>query len=162
MLARSRLDPLVRQKMDPEDVMQSVFKSFFWRQAEGQWDLGNWDSLWSVLALLTVRKCCRWAGYYRGLGRDVRRETSPHREDDSSASWEFLDREPTPDEAAALVETVERVMRGLEGYHRDIFQMSLQGFGPAEISVQAGVSERSVQRVLKRVRERLADMAEGE
>ena len=31
-LARTRLDSRVRQKVDPEDVVQSVFRSFFIRQ----------------------------------------------------------------------------------------------------------------------------------
>ncbi len=35
-LARSRLNAQVRQKEDPEDVVQSVFRSFFTRQVEGQ------------------------------------------------------------------------------------------------------------------------------
>src|SRR4051794_31226371 len=51
-LARTRLDSRIRLKVDPEDVMQSVFKSFFLRQSEGQFDLENWDGLWSLLTLL--------------------------------------------------------------------------------------------------------------
>ncbi len=76
-LARGRLDALVRQKVDPEDVVQSVFKSFFLRHASGQWDLGGWDGLWALLTVLTVRKCGRHAVHYRAGRRDVRREASP-------------------------------------------------------------------------------------
>ena len=83
-LARSRLDELVRQKMDPEDVIQSVFKSFFHRHQEGNWDLADWDSLWSLLARITVRKCGRRAVYYHGERRDVRREAARGGEGDSA------------------------------------------------------------------------------
>ena len=37
-LARIHLDRRIRQKVDPEDVLQSVYRSFFRRQAEGEFD----------------------------------------------------------------------------------------------------------------------------
>jgi RNA polymerase sigma-70 factor (ECF subfamily) len=160
-LARSRLDALVRQKIDPEDVLQSVFKSFFHRHREGDWDPANWDSLWSLLAQMTIRKCGRRAVFYHGERRDVRRETAPRSGDDDSGFFrEALNREPTPDEAAMLAEIIEQLLRELEGYHRDIVQLSLQGYASAEIAAQTGVTERSVQRVLKRVRERIEKLAD--
>jgi RNA polymerase sigma-70 factor (ECF subfamily) len=44
-LARSRLEEAVRRKEDPEDVLQSVFKSFFTRHQDGQFDVAGWESL---------------------------------------------------------------------------------------------------------------------
>src|SRR5260370_7025785 len=70
-LARSRLNPLMRQKVDPEDVMQSVFKSFFARQDEGQFDLTDWDSLWSLLTSLTLRKCGYRTRHFCAASRDL-------------------------------------------------------------------------------------------
>ena len=57
VLARKQLDSKILQKVDPEDVMQSVFRSFFLRQMEDQFDVRDWDNLWSLLAMITVRKC---------------------------------------------------------------------------------------------------------
>ena len=48
-LARSRIDAAVRSKEDPEDVVQSVFRSFFTRQRGGQFLLADWESLWASL-----------------------------------------------------------------------------------------------------------------
>jgi RNA polymerase sigma-70 factor (ECF subfamily) len=45
-LARSQLDGRVRQKIDPEDVLQSVYQSFFARHAQGQLSFGGWDPAW--------------------------------------------------------------------------------------------------------------------
>jgi RNA polymerase sigma-70 factor (ECF subfamily) len=161
-LARSRLDRLVRQKVDPEDVLQSVFKSFFRRHREGDWDLTDWDSLWSLLARMTIRKCGRRAIHYQSQRRDVRRETAPATDQQESSYFrEAINREPTPDEAALLGETVEQVLRALEGCHRDMVQLSLQGCTCAEIANETGVTERSVQRVLKHVRERIEQLGAG-
>src|SRR5262245_60853885 len=64
-LAATRLDRLIRQKAGPEDVVQSVFRSFFTRQRQGQFQLHGWDSLWDVLAAITVRKCHNRVEYYQ-------------------------------------------------------------------------------------------------
>src|SRR5262245_18476432 len=45
-LARRELDTRLRRKLDPEDVVQSVYRSFFGRYQAGQFDLATWDDLW--------------------------------------------------------------------------------------------------------------------
>ena len=72
-LARSRLNAQVRQKEDPEDVVQSVFRSFFTRQVEGQFEIGNWESLWAMLAVITLRKCGNRIEYFQAAKRNVQR-----------------------------------------------------------------------------------------
>jgi RNA polymerase sigma-70 factor (ECF subfamily) len=158
-LARSRLDTQIRQKVDPEDVAQSVYKSFFLRHAEGHFELANWDSLWGLLTVITLRKCGRWQEHFRTQGRDVAAEVSPHpTADDSGGGWEALAREPSPAEAALLTETVEQLMGELEGRDREILALGLQGYSRAEISDRLGRPERTVYRVLGRVRKRLEQM----
>jgi RNA polymerase sigma-70 factor (ECF subfamily) len=154
-LARTQLSPQIRQKVDPEDVLQSVFRSFFRRNAEGQFgDFESWDNLWAMLVVLTQRKCGRRVDYFHAACRDIQREvpgTAP-----SVASQADLDpraEEPSPSEAAMLTETVERLMNNLEGRHREILALSLQGYPPAEISAQLGCTERTVYRVLEGVKE---------
>lgn len=69
-LARARLDQRLPTKVDPEDVVQSAFRSFFVRCADDRFDLGSWDSLWSLLTVITVRKC---AGQARSVNRILQR-----------------------------------------------------------------------------------------
>jgi RNA polymerase sigma-70 factor, ECF subfamily len=154
-LARTRLNSRLRAKMDPEDVVQSVWKSFFWRQEHGDFELHNWSSLWGLLAAITLRKCGHQVDYFSAARRNIDRERSPRASAESSASFEAFAREPTPAEVAVVVDTLEQAMRGLEDYHRDILQLRLQGYSVAEISDQVGYTERTVHRVLERVRHRL-------
>jgi RNA polymerase sigma-70 factor (ECF subfamily) len=165
VLARKQLDTKVLQKEDPEDVMQSVFRSFLARNAAGQFgELATWDNIWAILVVITRRKCGRRTDYFHAACRDVRRETpAPSASGDTiSDSAGLPDEEPTPFEAAVLAETVEQLLGNLEGRQRDILTLSLQGFTPVEISARLGCTERTVYRVLDRVKEWLEARRESE
>jgi len=153
-LARSRLGSQLRRKVDPEDVLQSVYKSFFTRQAKGQVEAADWDSLWSLLTVITLRKCGRWVERFSTGMRRLSAEV-PAAATDSAASWEAVAADPTPEEAAMLTETVERLLHGLEGRERQIVALALQGASVAEIADEVGRTRRTVQRVLAHVKELL-------
>jgi RNA polymerase sigma factor (sigma-70 family) len=154
-LARTKLDPQTRRKVDPEDVVQSAYRSFFTRYSEGRLDVGAWDELWRVLTVITVRKCSNQVTRFRANRRSVARETTPDAWDDFVGA---IDREPTASEAAMLGETVEQLMRWLKPDDRAIIELSLQGYSVPEISARLGPSERTVRRLRDRVRERLLEM----
>src|SRR5580700_9062621 len=135
-LARTHLDQLTRQKVDPEDVLQSVFKSFFPRQAGGAFDLDGWDSLWNLLVVLTLRKCGHKIRHFRTAGRDVQRETKPSAAEELGVGWEALVQDPTPSAVLMLAESVEQMTRSLPDRQRPILSLSLQGYSPIEIGIQ--------------------------
>jgi len=155
-LARSRLDRLVRQKLDPEDILQSVYRSFFSRHADGDFTFDSWEGLWGMLTLITVRKCSHSRKFFRAARRDVQRETEAPAE--GGGDLQAFARDPTPSEAARLAETIEQLLRELPRREGDMLSLSLQGFDTREISGQVGRTERTVQRILRRVRERLQQM----
>lgn len=159
-LARKSLDGRLLQKVDPEDVVQSAYKSFFLGQRDGGWEFGGWDGLWGMLTLITLRKCANRAEYYSAEKRDVRRELPPATDSVGGAVDAFaLDREPQPEEAALLVETVQSLFQSLtDPDERAILEMSLQGFTATEICDQTGRAERSVRRLRERTRKRLERM----
>jgi RNA polymerase sigma-70 factor (ECF subfamily) len=154
-LARHRLDERIRQKVGPEDVMQSVLKSFFLRQAAGQYELASWDSLWSLLTVITLRKCGHQVERFQAACRDVRREANLTTGDSAAATWQAIAREPTPTEATLLAETMEQLFAGLSPDDRCIVELTLQGHTRSEVSALAGVAERTVYRCLERVKARL-------
>jgi RNA polymerase sigma-70 factor (ECF subfamily) len=156
-LARRRLDERLAAKVDPEDVVQSAYKSFFVRQREGQLDVGNWQSLWGLLTVITLRKLADRAAHFRAARRDAAREVAPPVGDETSP-WEALDREPSPEEATLLAETVEELVRDLDADERPILELSLQGYSASEISQQLSRAERSVRRLRERIRKRLERM----
>jgi RNA polymerase sigma-70 factor (ECF subfamily) len=159
-LARTHLDARLAARVDPEDVVQSAYKSFFVRQREGTLEVGTWDGLWGVLTMITLRKCADRAAYNRAGKRDVNREAGGS---DSTFGNLALDREPAPDEAAALAEAVEALFRSVDDPDElAILELSLQGYTAPEIGDRLGRAERSVRRLRERVRKRLERMqAEG-
>lgn len=158
-LARSRLDERIRQKLDPEEVVQSVFKSFFARHAAGEYDLDDWDRLWALLVRVTINKCVNRNQHFRTNGRSVDAEVSAQAGDNSSTgAWEFIDRQPGPEEAAVLTETTQEAMRGLDKTDCKVIQMWLQGYTHREIASELKRPQATVQRVIARVRERLQRM----
>jgi RNA polymerase sigma-70 factor, ECF subfamily len=160
-LARRRFDGPFRHKVDPEDVVQSAYKSFFHRYGDGDFEAVNWDSLWGLLTIITLRKCAERVAYHRAQRRDVNREAGAPAGADAPSPWEdALTREPTPDEAAELAETLGRLMLTLDPAERPVLELSLQGFTTQEISDQLDRPERTVRRLRERIRARL-EAAQG-
>jgi RNA polymerase sigma-70 factor, ECF subfamily len=152
-LARSHLDVRLQHKIDPEDVVQSAYKSFFLRYGDGALAAEGWDGLWGLLTIITLRKCADRVRYYRTEGRDIAREASAPAQPDAPEAWRNLaGREPTPEEAAVLAETVERLLSSLDQDERPIVELSLQGYSTQEISKMQNRAERSVRRLRERVR----------
>jgi RNA polymerase sigma-70 factor (ECF subfamily) len=157
LLARRRLGDRLRPRVDPEDVVQSAFRSFFVGNGEKKFDIQDPDALWGLLTVITLRKCSRQIERYYASRRDIRREFRHDNGDDSTAGMEFFAQEPRPEEAAVLAEIVERIIADLEPREREILTQHLQGADVEEIAQNISRSTRTVERVLERVRRQLQD-----
>jgi RNA polymerase sigma-70 factor (ECF subfamily) len=158
VLALRHIEASLRHKVDPEDVVQSTYKSFFARYGAGNLEAGNWNSLWGLLTRITVRKCAERAAYHRAECRDAAREVSPPQGDAAAPGLESFGREPTPLEAAVLSETVGQLLAGLDEEERPILELSLQGYTTREISERLGRAERTVRLLREGIRHRLERM----
>ena len=160
-LAQQRLNWRLRRKLDPEDVVQSAFQSFFRLHSEEKTHFENWAALWGLLSLITLRKCGRKLKYFKAACRDIDLESSTllnaRMIEDSRADWEAVANDPTPAQAAILTDTLEVLLNGLDEQERRVATMCLQGYTVPDISTQIGRSERTVQRILERLE---ADLSE--
>jgi len=156
--AQAWMSGRLQAKGDPEDIVQSVYRSFFRRQRAGQFRFDHAGGLWSLLALMTARKCKRWNEHFKTARRDGRRERyiPALQSDESTLAWEAPGADPTPYEVAAVADLVERVMRSLQtDTQRQILKLRLQGYSYQEIGAKVERSEQTVSRVLTTVREYL-------
>jgi RNA polymerase sigma-70 factor (ECF subfamily) len=157
-LAHRHISAGLRHKVDPEDVVQSAYKSFFLRYGAGKLEVVNWNSLWGLLTLITVRKCAERAAYHRAERRDVAREVSLQTGNDAMPWLDPLGREPTPLEATMLSETIEQLLDSLDEEERPVLELSLQGYTTREISERLGRAERTVRLLREGVRHQLERM----
>lgn len=161
-LARCHLDVRLKHKVDPEDVVQSAYKSFFLRYGDQTLASQGSDALWSLLTLITLRKCADRARYYRADCRDINQEAGSPVADEPESWREAVSREPTPEHAVVLAETVEQVLREVGAEERQVIELSLQGYSTQEISEQLSRAERSVRRLRERVRKYLQQLQDAD
>jgi RNA polymerase sigma-70 factor (ECF subfamily) len=157
-LARARFGGGLRHKVDPEDIVQSAYKSFFRRYNGSTLEAANWNGLWGLLTLITMRKCAERVAYHRAERRDVAREAAAPSGEEGPPWLETIGREPTPLEALQLSETVDRLLTDLDEDERQVVELSLEGHTTREISEQLGRAERTVRLLRERVRKRLERM----
>jgi hypothetical protein len=157
-LARHNLGRRLRQRVDEEDVLQSMYKSFCVRQRRGEFDLAGRDELWRLLATVTLRKVRNLAKFHARARRDYRREEGARPGPlDSQAPQEPCDRladaAPTPEEAAALNEDLRRYLQALPPELRRVALWKLEGHtneeiaGPGLLNCALRTVERKVERI---------------
>jgi RNA polymerase sigma factor (sigma-70 family) len=155
-LAHARLERDVGARVDPEDVVQSAYKSFFVRLSRDEFQLDDWDDAWRVLTTITLRKCGHRVEYLTAACRDIAREAIPPASpDDSAAAWEPIANGPTPAQVIALADVVEQMLACFDPRDQQIVLLRLQAYTELEIATQVGRTDRTVRNVLRRARQRL-------
>jgi RNA polymerase sigma-70 factor (ECF subfamily) len=145
------------QRFDPEDVVQSAYRSFFARARDGQFEVQPGNDLWQLLVGITLHKLQhqvrRNVAGKRAVGREQPLE--PAGDKAEQGPLPIFTQEPSPIEAVALVDEVEQLMARLEPTQRRILELRLQGYDREEIGAEIGKSECTVRRVLKQVQQQL-------
>jgi RNA polymerase sigma-70 factor (ECF subfamily) len=162
-LARSRLSVQLAARVDPEDVVQSVYRSFFSGARQGDYQLERGGDLWRLLVAITLHKVQNQVIHHTAAKRSVRVERSCSSDDTLLGnSAPFLARDPSPLAAVALVDEVEQLMRQLEPHQRCILELRLQGYNLYEIAAQTERSLSTVCRVLDRVKQLLEQRSDAD
>jgi RNA polymerase sigma factor (sigma-70 family) len=159
-LASRQFDAWIRDRADVENVVLSAYKSFFLRSQRGEFDPDDWDEIWSLLAMITVQKCTKRRKHLRAARRDAGRDV--HSDEASEHSARLADRAPTPEEAAVLTETVERLFQAMTPEDRPIVEHILFGYTVAEVADRLDCSDRTVRRVRQRAKQRLQRLMDVE
>ena len=154
-LARSRLSPRLARRTDPEDIVLSVYRSFFVDARAGHYRLNRGGDLWRLLAAIARHKLLRQARSQTAGRRSVAVEVPIDRIDEGQLAGRRD--EPTPEDAAALADELELLAGALDPFGRRVLELRLQGLQIPEIADDTGRSERSVRRSLARIREVLAE-----
>ncbi len=152
-LAAEYLATRLYRRVDPEDIVQSVCRSFLLRAREGQFQLADQDSLWSLLCAITMTKVREKARFHGRQRRDFQRDAQL--DGSRTPGSPPFDAQPTPAEAAEFADQLEQVLDSLNDEERQVVLMRLEQFTCEEVAQRLGCSERTVRRILKRLQKRL-------
>ena len=155
-LAEKLIAQRLKPRFDGDDIVQSVFRTFLRRSRDGELDVPASDTIWHLLAAVAHNKIRRRVAHHRMQRRNVDREQSATLPNSaSSPPEEWLDEEPTADDAVALIDEVQAVLSTANPREADIFRYCLEGHSTPEIAQLVGCSRWSVRRVLDRLGEEL-------
>jgi RNA polymerase sigma-70 factor (ECF subfamily) len=148
-LARAQIAPDLQPWIDVEDLIQSVFGSFFHRASRDGYDVPAGEELWKLFLVIALNKIRNQAAFHHAAKRDVRRTATVDRpeetltEAEDSAHRAFL--ELAREEALALLSPLQQ----------QVVRLRLQGHEVAAIARQTRRSKRTVERSLQEACARL-------
>ncbi len=149
-LVQTRMSERLRSKTEPEDIVQSAFRSIFRGVRSGNYDAPDGAALWNLLAVIAVNKLRRHANRLFAQRRDAAREVAFEACDEAlgidQRSIEILE--------MTIRETLER----MRPFDAQVLSLRLQRHSVEEISEQTGHSKRMVERSLQKSRLRLSDV----
>jgi RNA polymerase sigma-70 factor (ECF subfamily) len=149
-LAENQCAPDLAPRVDAEDIVQSVFRTFFRRAALGQYEVPRGEELWKLLLVIALNKIRATGLHHRAAKRDVRLTTA-------GALFDEALRVTAADEAALTVLrlVIDDVLQTLAPEQRPIIEQRIEGYEVAEIARNTRRSKRSVERILQEFRKRL-------
>ncbi|MCC9603397.1 sigma-70 family RNA polymerase sigma factor [Stieleria sp. JC731] len=132
-------------RIAPEDIVQSVFRTFFRRVNDGHYLVPEGDELWKLLLVIALNKVRMVAEYHRAGKRDV------------SQTQRFPNSEvPAAETSIEILRmTIDDLLSTLPESHQQTIRARIDGHEIAEISKRVSVSQRSVERILQTFRKRL-------
>ncbi|MEM6690345.1 MAG: sigma-70 family RNA polymerase sigma factor [Planctomycetota bacterium] len=155
---RARLMGQNRAISDEEDIVLSVFESFYQAADQGRFpDLADRNDLWHLLLRMSSRKVIdkrrRDARQRRGGGEVI--HSIEMDLGDEQQSIEIIDDEPSPEMVVIMQESVEQFFSHLGvGELRDLAGAKLEGYSNSELATRFGCSERTIERRLHLIREK--------
>jgi RNA polymerase sigma factor (sigma-70 family) len=156
-----QLSRRVRRRVDPEDLVQTTFRSVCLRLATGQFQLDDREDFWRLLVSVALNKTRKEVATQMAQKRDPRRERHSNTPDDE-ALLQLLDRRtPTPEDATITAEEMGRLLDMLPVDIRPIAIWKFEGFTSEEIAEKLGYTLRTVERKVRLIRERWNRVAPG-
>ncbi|MFO0977993.1 MAG: sigma-70 family RNA polymerase sigma factor [Planctomycetaceae bacterium] len=138
--------------VDSDDVVQSIFRTFFRRAAVGDYEVPEDMELWNLLVTISLNKIREVGRYHRRARRDIGK-TVPLEESTTAGSIAGADEVA----CQVLQMVVEDTIAQLPMAHQKIIQLHIEGWNVPEIAAETARSKRTIERVLQEFRLRLKE-----
>lgn len=147
-LASARLTPDLKRRLDPEDIVQSVFRTFFRRAALGQYEVPNGEDIWKLFLVIGLNKIRKVAIHHHAAKRDLRMTTGGEVAEQAGCDDGDI-------ALTALRMTIDELLAPLPRSYREIVELRIEQHEVAEIAARTNRSKRSVERILREFQDRL-------
>lgn len=141
---QARASDQLKQQVEPEDIVQSIFASVFRGMESRGYDAPQGGTLWHLIAVIAIHKVRKNATRRTAAMRDVRRTQSLDALDAEQGS----EVEATQEMELAVREAIE----SLSPQEQSVVSLRLQSYTVDEIAEQMGCSLRTVERRLQQAR----------
>lgn len=155
-LARSRISKKLQRRLDPQDVVQSAYRSFFVHARQDKFQVERAGDLWRLLAKITLNKLHRQVERHTAAKRTAAREESLE-----SVAEQTLAIEPSAAEAVAIAEELRLTLGSLQSNEQQVLGWMLAGWTEAQMASSLGKSERTIRRLLANVEQKFQDRLRG-
>lgn len=155
-LARAKSSPALARRVDADDIVQSVFSTFFRGMSQGYYDVPSGSELWKLLLVIALNKVRAKGAHHRAAKRDVQR----------TASGGLLDKYSKPGQEAneiaytMLKLVIDETLEALPPLSQQMIALRIEGHKVTEIAAQTQRSKRTIERVLQEFRSNLAKLLE--
>ncbi len=151
LIASRGLGSDMRSLVGSEDVVQSIFRTFFRRAAAGEYEVPEDSELWNLLVTISLNKIRAIGLHYHRQKRSVAQ--TAHIDSDS------YDVAVGDDIACQILRMViEELIESLPDSHQCIIHLHIDGWGISEIALETQRSKRTVERVLQQFRIQLKEL----
>lgn len=159
LIAKRHLPSKLKPRVEPEDIVQSACRTFFRRIQDGKIELVDGDLLWPYLCAITVNKVRLQARFHGRQRRSPDREQrlGLGKEATGMTAGDLVGDGLSPDESAAFAEQLHRLLADMDETECQVIQLKLEQYSNHEIAERLLCSERTVRRIINRLRERLKD-----
>jgi len=155
-LAAKKTATDLKSRIDPDDIVQSVFRTFFRRVARGEYSVPEGDELWKLFLVIALNKVRATGAFHHAAMRDTRQTTT-------GAEIQNSVGQANDEEALATLRlTINDLLQGLPDSSREVITMRIEGHDVNSISERTGRAKRSVERVLQEFRNALTTQLEKE
>ena len=155
-LAEKKTGTKMASRIDPEGIVQSVFRTFFRRVSKGHYEVADGDDLWNLLLVISLNKLRKEATKQRTAKRDISKTQSLLESDANSLA-------KNDDEAFLVLRlTVEEILSSLSETERTIVELRIEGHDINHIANETKRAKRSVERILQAFRTRLKGAIDDE
>ena len=156
-LATAQTGQDLKSRIDPEDIVQSVFRTFFRRAQEGHYEVPDGEEIWKLFLVIGLHKIRDAAVFHRAAKRNAGRTTA------LVGAGESAD-PPAADQMAetTLRMVIDEILLNLNDSQKEIVTMRMEGAQVDEIAQTTKRSHRTVERTLQKFRELLQQQIQEE